>query len=102
MNDTITTTKEFDDSLNSYLIELAAKRKKIVDSGKDSACFPLPTRDDIINDIVYGIGLDNCEEYYNNWAVTDNYDSDYPFCCKAHVTPKNNDGYGDIIELYVD
>lgn len=100
MGDTITTNKEFDASINSYLAELAAKRKEIVDSGKDAACFPLPTRDDIINDIIYGVGLDEDEEYYNNWAVTDNYDSDYPFCCKAHIAPKANEN-GYIIELYV-
>lgn len=96
MSDAIKTTKAFDDSISNYLNELAAKRKEILDARKDTACFPLPTKEDIISDIVYGVCLDEDEEYYNNWAVTDNYDSDYPFCCKAKV-----DESGDIIELYV-
>lgn len=101
MNDIIKTTKAFDESLSGYLAELAAKRKEILDAGLDTACFPLPTRDDIINDIVYGIGLDEDEEYYNNWAVTDNYDSDYPFWCRAEITARDDGEYVDVIELYV-
>lgn len=101
MGHIIITTKAFDDSLDAFVAELAAKRKDILDARKDTADFPLPTRDDIIDDIVYGIGLDEDNEYYNRWPVTENYDSDYPFWCRAEIEARNDGEYGDVIELYV-
>lgn len=62
--------------VKDYLAELKAKRKEILDAGKDTADeTELPTIEDILSDI-YSFEADN--EYYNNWGVTDNYDSDYP------------------------
>lgn len=59
-----------------YLAELRAKRKEILDAGKDTADeTELPTIEDILADI-YSFEENN--EYYNGWGVTDNYDSDYP------------------------
>lgn len=101
MSHIITTTKAFDESLSGYLAELAAKRKDILDAGLDAADYPLPTREDIIDDIVCGVGLDEDNEYYNNWPVTNKYDSDYPFWCRAEITARDDGEYGDIIELYV-
>ena len=60
-----------------YLAELNAKRKEILDSGKDTADETnLPTVDDIISDIEW-TGVDEDGSYLNGWGVTDNYDSDY-------------------------
>ena len=69
--------------VSSYLKELAAKRKEILDAGKDTADgTDLPSTEDILCDVEYGIGIDGDGEYYNSWGVTDNYDSDYPICLK--------------------
>jgi len=60
-----------------YLAELKAKRKEILDAGKDTADETnLPTVDDIISDIEW-TGVDEDGSYLNGWGVTDNYDSDY-------------------------
>ena len=65
-----------------YVNELAAKRKEILDSGKDTATdTTLPTTDDILCD-VNDLGVDKEGEYYNGWAVTDHYDADYPLLLK--------------------
>lgn len=65
-----------------YIKELEAKRKEILDAGKDSADdTPLPSVDDIIGDVNF-IGIDEDGEYYNGFGVTDNYDADYPLLLK--------------------
>lgn len=59
-----------------YLAELKAKRKEILDAGKDTVDeTELPTIEDILLDIY---NFEEYNEYYNNWGVTDNYDSDWP------------------------
>ncbi len=59
-----------------YLAELKAKRKEILDARKDTANeTELPTIEDILLDIY---NFEEYNEYYNDWGVTDNYDSDYP------------------------
>ena len=64
-----------------FIRECEAKRKEILDAGKDTADDTnIPTIEDIISDLNYGIGIDEEGDYYNNWGVTDNYDSDYPLC----------------------
>lgn len=66
----------------NYIAELKAKRKEILDAKKDTADKTvLPTIDDILLDVLF-MGLDNNDEYYNGWAVTDNYDADYPLLLK--------------------
>ena len=94
MTVSVTTTPEFEYNVDSYLTELAAKRKEILDARKDTADFELPTREDIIDDVINGVGVDDDGEYYNNWGVTDSYDSDYPFTCHAIF-----DDYGNIVGL---
>lgn len=57
-----------------YLQELRAKRKEILDAGKDTAFYTdLPTISDILSDIE---SFEEDDEYYNNWGVTDNVDGD--------------------------
>ena len=64
----------------SFISECKAKRKEIIDAGIDTAYDTnLPTLEDIESDIDY-IGIDPDGYYYNNFCVTDNYDSDYPIC----------------------
>lgn len=77
INDTeIVLTNIGEEKVNAYLAELKAKRKEILDAKKDTVDeTELPTIEDILLDI-YSFEEDN--EYYNNWGVTDNYDSDYP------------------------
>lgn len=65
------------DEVDLYLKELKAKRKEILDAGKDTAKETmLPTYGDIEMDIEYF--EDENGEYCNGWGVTDNYDADYP------------------------
>ena len=59
-----------------YIKELEAKKKEILDANKDTCDeTSIPTKEDILCDIEY---FDDGDEYINNWAVTDNYCSDYP------------------------
>lgn len=72
-------------AVSSYLKELAAKRKEILDARKDTADDTnLPNTEDILCDIENGVGIDEDGEYYNNWGVTDNYDSDYHIYLKIN------------------
>lgn len=65
--------------VKQYVRELDAKRKEILDAGKDTIDeTPNPvTVEDIEEDINF-TGIDEDGEYYNGWYVTDNYDADYP------------------------
>lgn len=65
--------------VKQYVKELDAKRKEILDAGKDTIDeTPNPvTVEDIEEDINF-TGIDEDGEYYNGWYVTDNYDADYP------------------------
>mgnify|MGYP007070030770 CR=1 FL=1 len=61
-----------------YVKEWEAKRKEILDAGKDTIddwTRPL-TVEDIEDDINFQ-GIDDEGEYINGWGVTDNYDMDY-------------------------
>ena len=61
-----------------YIEELKAKRKEILDAGKDTADeTEIPNLEDIYSDVGF-TGFDEDGAYFNNWAVTDNYDSDLP------------------------
>ena len=68
-------------NVNSYIREMAAKRKEILDAGMDTAEIDLPTADLIEEDVNF-LGIDQDGEYYNGWAVTDHYDADYPLLLK--------------------
>jgi hypothetical protein len=72
--------------VEQYVRELDAKRKEILDAGKDTIDeTPDPvTVDDIVSDLNWG-GVDENGEYLNGWYVTDNYDSDYPICLQLGV-----------------
>ena len=66
----------------NYLANLMAKRKEILDAGLDTVdevdCANL-TIDNLLEDAV-DQGFDQDGEAYNNFYVTDNYDSDGPYC----------------------
>lgn len=61
-----------------FILECTAKRKEILDADLDTADETnLPTEEDIVSDLNYGIGIDEEGDYYNGWGgVTDHYDSD--------------------------
>ena len=60
-----------------FIRECAAKRKEILDAGKDTADEThLPDEADILADINEGVGVDEDGDYFNGWGVTDHYDSD--------------------------
>ncbi len=62
--------------IKCFLAEAKAKRKEILDAGKDTADKTnLPEEDDILMDIIH---FEENGEYCNGWGVTDNYDTDYP------------------------
>ena len=80
---TYTLTETGRKNTQRYIKELEAKRKEILDGGTDTADdTTLPTEEDIIDD-VNDLGVDEDGEYYNGWAVTDNYDADYPLLLKV-------------------
>lgn len=60
--------------VNTYIAELKAKRKEILDAGLDTADeTTLPDEEDVLSDIEF---FEEENEYYNNWGVTDNYNGD--------------------------
>ena len=73
-------------NVEDYIRELEAKRKEIMDAGKDTCdSTNIPTVEDIQNDIAFtGVNWDDPDGpcYYNGWGVTDNYESDYPLLLK--------------------
>lgn len=72
-------TKQGIKKCERFIIECNIKRKDILDAKIDTADnTTLPTIEDIESDI--GAFIDEDGEYYNNWGVTDNYDSDFPIC----------------------
>lgn len=69
--------------VKTYLREAKAKRREILDAGKDTADqTELPTEDDILMDILH---FEENGEYCNTWGVTDNYNTDYPLYLKRNV-----------------
>ena len=60
--------------VRTYITELEAKRKEILDANLDSANeTTLPDEKDILDDIEF---FEEENEYYNSWGVTDNYNGD--------------------------
>lgn len=73
-------TEKGKEKAEAYIKELEAKRKEILDAGKDTADeTTLPTIEDILDD-ANSFGLDQNGEYFNSWGVTDNYDADNAIC----------------------
>ena len=69
--------------VNTFIRELEAKRKEILDAMKDTADeTKLPSVEDIISDIEY---FEENGEYWNGWGCTDNYNGDYPLYLKRDV-----------------
>ena len=100
-------TKEGLRKVNTYIKELEAKRKEILDAGKDTAeDTTIPTADDILSEIDYFIDEDG--EYCNCWGVTDHYDADGPLCLRfvedfednIHVIPADYKGKVSVICQY--
>lgn len=78
-------------TVTGYIKELRAKRKEILDAGKDTAeDTTIPTLNDIISDIEWFFDED-LMEYCNNWGVTDNYNADWPLRLefREDITPEN-------------
>lgn len=71
-------TEEGINHIHDYIDELSAKRKEILDAGKDTANeTPLPNMNDIVSDIQTFFD-DEFMEYCNGWGVTDHYNADWP------------------------
>lgn len=70
----------------SYIAELKAKRKEILDAGKDTADeTTIPSVSEIEDDIAFiGVNWDDPDDpcCYNGWGVTDHFDADYPLLLK--------------------
>ena len=63
-------------TVKRFIAECAAKRKEVLDAGIDTADeTELPTTQDILDDVNEGVGLDEDNEYYNSWGITDHYNS---------------------------
>lgn len=61
-----------------FISECEAKRKEILDAGIDTAdATELPTAQDILDDVNTGFGLDEENEYFESWGITDHFGS-YP------------------------
>lgn len=66
------------DKCKKFIAECEAKRKEILDAGKDTAeDTNLPTIEVIECDINQCV-IDEDGDYFNGWGITDNYSSDYP------------------------
>ena len=66
--------------VNVFIAELKAKRKEILDAGKDTADeTDLPDTADILDDIEWSV--DENGEYCTTWGCTDN--ADLPIFLKA-------------------
>ena len=73
-------TENGKEKVKAYIKELEAKRKEILDAGKDTADDTyIPTLEDILDDASYWFDEES-REYYNSWGVTDNYDADNAIC----------------------
>lgn len=80
----IVLTERGKQAIAAYIAELKAKRKEILDAGKDTADdTELPDINDILSDIMNWEDAD--KEYYNGWPVTDNYDADSMLCLERDV-----------------
>lgn len=63
-------------TVKRFIAECAAKRKEILDAGIDTADeTELPTAQDILDDVNTGVGLDEENEYFDCWGITDHYNS---------------------------
>lgn len=81
--DTITLTEQGEEKVYLFIEDLKARRKEILDAGKDTADeTPIPEKEDILSDILSF--EDENGEYLNCWGVTDHYDS-YPICLQRDV-----------------
>ena len=59
-----------------FIRECEAKRKEILDAGIDTVNeTELPTVQDILDDVNTGVGLDEENEYFDSWGITDHYNS---------------------------
>lgn len=77
-------TEHGKESCERYIKELKAKRKEILDAGIDTAdATELPTENDILSDLNYGVGTDEYGDYYNGWGVTDHYNSNHMLWLEA-------------------
>lgn len=75
----IVLTQQGKEHIQTYIEELKAKRKEILDAKKDTAYNTnLPSENDILSDMSWVIEESDDGNYLNNWGVTDNYDGDYP------------------------
>ena len=73
-------TENGKEKVKAYIKELEAKRKEILDAGKDTADDTyIPTLEDILDDASYWFDEES-REYYNSWGVTDNYNADNAIC----------------------
>lgn len=69
-------TKAGEKKVSQFLIKCRKKRIDILAEKKDTAFeTKLPTQEDILSEVNFGVGLDEDGEYYNCWGITDNYDS---------------------------
>lgn len=63
--------------VDDYIRNCVAKRKEILDAGKDTADETyLPTVEGILSDLNFGVGIDEDGDYFNGWGVTDHYNAD--------------------------
>lgn len=79
-------TEEGISKCESYLAEMKAKRKEILDARKDTA--DETSIDLSLEDLLYdalSFGIDEYGLAYNSWGVTDNYNMDYPLCLELDV-----------------
>lgn len=59
-----------------FIAECAAKRKKVLEAGIDTADeTELPTTQDILDDVNEGVGFNEENEYFDSWGITDHFGS---------------------------
>lgn len=100
-------TEEGKKNAENYLTNLMAKRKEILDAGLDTVeeadCANL-TIDSLLEDAV-NTGFDEDMQAINGYYVTDNYDSDNPYCFElgkdiVKVPESEKELYNAVVEDY--
>lgn len=76
-NGTYILTETGKEIVAAFIAECVAKRKEILDAGKDTADETnLPSEEAVLADLNGGVGVDEEGDYYNGWGVTDHYNAD--------------------------
>lgn len=87
MNNSYVLTEIGQKQCETYIAELKAKRKELLDAGIDTAnnTYIDFTPQELFEDMLEDSYIEDDNVISNSYGVTDHYDSDYPLCLKYGV-----------------